>query len=558
MSRIIRPGPRVILRGPPYLGLDWQQANALVPQEPISIITSIAAVLSSGAAAVGGALGVGATAATLGGAVGAAAGIGGGLAIGGTVGSLALGFGLNFAANAIARAAQRDKGGQAANTPEVRLNTRQEIPPRRRVYGAPLVGGALFFEECKPPYYYRGFLLSDGPVTGPLEYYNSTAKISVAPDGSVRDAPYADNMWFSFRNGADDQAIDPLLAADFTSLSAEFRQRGVATLVVKGYYGDNFDEFQLLWGSIQRPNPLVILQGVPVYDPRDPTQFLPDDPTDAAVYAAARASWKFSRTASLIQADYLWWENGGRIPLHKIRWDEIAESATWDEGMLETKSGELIQRHTIDGVVTAGQAPIQILSTMLTANRGFVARNKGKVTIISSQPRKPVLTITDDMIQGGFDFRRSAPKKETVNVMRGRFIDPRQEWQLVDGPIIEDEDFIEEDGDRYEGTAQLPWTSDHRRAQRLQYCALQDTRRGRAQSLSVDLRAVGLEAGDVVRRYSEVLPRCNGLYRIQEVRFNYVEKTYELTMAEYDSTVETSYIAATDEQDFELPELDVS
>jgi hypothetical protein len=532
----------------------WQRG--LVRREPVSVFTGIAAALSSGAAAVGGALGIGG-AISGGGLVGAAAL--GGFSLSGAAGSLALGFGINFAVNAIARAAAKDATAVGANTPEVRLNTRQEVPPRRIVYGAPLVGGALFFEECKPPYYYRGFLLSDGPVTGPLEWYNSTTKISVSSStGASLDVPYSGNLTFSFRDGAADQAMDPILAADFPNLDPNFRQRGIATLVVKAYYGANFDQFQALWGSIQRPNPLLILQGVPVYDPRDPSQILPGDPDDPVAYAEARSTWKFSRTAALIQADYLWRKNGGRIPLHKIRWDEIGESATWDEGMLETKDGEKIQRHTIDGVVTAGQPAVQVLSTMLTANRGFIARNKGQVTVISSQPRAPVLTITDDMIQGGFDFRRNTPKREGVNVMRSRFIDPRQEWQVVDGPVIEDEDYIEEDGDTYEGVAHLPWTSDHRRAQRLQWCGLQDTRRGRAQSLSVDLRAVGLEAGDVVRRYSEVLPRCNGLYRVQEVRFNYVEKTYELRLAEYDSTVDTGYIAADNEQDFELPELDVS
>lgn len=561
------------LRVPPIIALDWKAANAAVPREPISIITSIAAALSSGAAAVGGALGIGGgigAGAALGGAAtgigslgfvaGGAAAVGAGFSLG-SFGSLGLSLGLSFAANAVARAAAKDKGNLAGgvNSPEVRLNTRQEIPARRRVYGAPLIGGALFFEECKPPKYYRGFLLGDGPMGEVKSFFNSQAQVSISPTTlEVLNEPYIGHLKISYRNGADAQAMDPILAAAFTNLDTEFRQRGVATLVVEADYGADFDEFQLLWGSIQRPNPLVIVEGVPVYDPRDPTQWLPENPDDPDELAAARASWKWSRNASLIIADYLWWADGGRVPLSRIRWDEIAESATWDDGILETKDGEKIARHTIDGVVTSGQVPLQNLATMLTANRGFIARKNGYVTVQSSQPRKPVFTITDDMVQGGFDFRRQAPKSEIVNTMRGRFIDPRQEWQLVDGPIVVDEDLLDEDGEEYEGTAELRWTSDHRRGQRLQWCAIQDTRLGRAQSLSLDLRAFGLEAGDVVRRYSEVLPRCNGLYRIQEVRFNYIEKTVEVSMTEYSAAIETGYIASEYEQDFELPELDVS
>ncbi len=537
-------------------------------REPVSIITGLAATLSSGAAAVGGAFGLGAGlsagigsaaigAGALGGLAGASAVAGTGFAGLGVFGSLGLSVALSFASAAIQRAAA--KQNQIVNANEIRLNTRQAIPPRRRVYGAPRVGGALFFEESVAPKFYRGFLMSDGPVEGPLEFYNSQTKLSVNfTTGEVRDAPYAGKLKFSFRNGTKTQAIDPILAAAFPSLATTFRQRRVATLVCEADWGANLDEWQALWGSLQRPNPTLILQGVPVYDPRDPTQFLPDDPDDLDELDAAIASWKYSDTASLIQADYLWWKYGGRVPLHRMRWDEVAESATWDEGLLETKDGEKIKRHVIHGVVTAGQSPLQVISTMLTANRGHVARKGGFVTIQSSQPRKPVFTITDDMVQGGFDFRRGVPKADTVNSMQLRLIDPRQEWQMVDGPLRENAEYIEEDGDIYVATAVLPWTPDHRRAQRLQWCALEDTRVARAQSLSLDLRAFGLEAGDVVRRYSEVLPRCNGLYRIQEVRFNYVTKSLDISMVGYEPTIETGYIAATHEQDFVLPELEIS
>ena len=94
-------------------------------------------------------------------------------------------------------------------------------------------------------------------------------------------------MKFSFRNGTRTQAIDPILAAQFPELGAGFRQRGVATLVVEADWGADLDEYQLLWGSLGRPNPTLILRGVPVYDPRDPTQFLPADPDDPDELAAA-------------------------------------------------------------------------------------------------------------------------------------------------------------------------------------------------------------------------------------------------------------------------------
>lgn len=518
-----------------------------------------AALLGGGAASsgIGAAIGLSAGIGGLGAFIGASgAAAAGGFAFGGTFGSLALGLGLSYASALLQKRGEKSVG---VNTQEVRLNTRQEVPARRRVYGSPLVGGPIFFEECIPPKYYRGVLLGDGPMGDVLQFYNSQTRVSIQPDTlQVLNAPYIGKLKISYRNGARDQAMDPIIAgiaSNFPYIDENWRQRGVATLVVEADFGVDFDEFQLLWGSIQRPNPLVIVQGVPIYDPSDPTQFLPSDPNDPEDYAAAQASWKYSNVASLVQADYLWWKDGGQVPLDRMRWDEIARSAEWDRGQFETAAGELIARHAIDGVVTAGQIPAQILSTMLTANRGFISRERGRFSVISSQPKKPIFTITDDMIIGGFDFRRDVPKADRASEMSMRFNDPRQESQLVDGPIRVREDWIEEDGQIFRATAQLPWTTRHERAQRLQKLAQDDTALGQTTTLSCDMRCFGLQPGRVVRRYSEVLPRCNRLYQVQETSFNYVEKSTELSLAAYDGTIETNYTKA-DEQPYELPELE--
>ena len=541
--------------------------SGLPGRDPITLgIASIVTAIEAGAAAVGlgtaAGIGGGAAVATgLGGAIGGAAAVGIGTGISfGWAGGLALSVGLSYAANAIQRASMKDKGNLNAgiNTPEQRLNVRQEVPPRRRVYGTPLVGGALFFEDSVAPWYYRGFLLSDGPVDGIEEFYNSQTRINLDPTGSFSlTPPYFERIHVNFRNGSRDQATDGVLLAQFPDLGANFRQRGIATLVFKGHYGVTPEEREAMWGSIGRPNPYVKLRGVRVYDPRDPTQLRPTDDDDAEALEVKKLTWKHSRNASLIQADYLWWKNGGRIRLDRLRWDEIAESANWDDGLIETKSGELITRHTIDGVVTAGQAPLQVLTTMLSANRGFIARRGGHVSVISSQPQEPRVTITDDWILSGFELRRTTPKGDTLNKLRAHMIDPRQEWQMVAGPVLVNEDYIEADGDTYEGSVQFPWTERHERAQRLQKAAMEDTRRGRMVTLSVDHRAIGIEAGDVVRFYSEISPRARGIYRVQEVQFNYATKSFEIAMVEYDKTVETNW-TVDDEQDYELPDLEAA
>ena len=485
--------------------------------------------------------------------------------------SLVLSIGLSAAANALQRSSLSDKGsiGAGVNSTDVRLNTRQEVPAQRWVYGQVLVGGALFFEESDGTLYYQGFMWSQGPISSVVAVYNSQDEIylggSVPFDAILSPAsnlaggpPFVGNVRLSVRRGLSSQAIDPLLASKFPGLDpATFRQRGVATLVLEASSGPTFAAFEQLWGTVRRPNPLALIRGVPVYDPRDPSQVLPTDPDDPDELEAARLTWKWSNNASLVQADYLWRLDGGRIPLASMCWDRIAKSADYDDELIGTNSGELIRRHTIDGVVTAGQNPLPIIQSMLTANRGFVARSQGKVWVQSSQPvDDPVVTITDIDLRGGFEYRRAQPKRSVLNRVRCRFIDPRQEWTTVDGPVRDYPALRAVDGDLYEATYDFMWTADHRRAQRLQKLAADESRMGRTMSCAVGLELLGLEAGNVVRVDSVLTPYVSGVYRLTEVALAAGAAGLTLNMSEYDASIERSWNYLTDEQPFDLPELD--
>lgn len=485
--------------------------------------------------------------------------------------NLVIGTALSAAGSLLARAGQRSLTA-GVNSNEIRLNTRQEAPPVRWIFGEVLVGGALCFEECKPPFLYLMVLISEGPITSIITLYSSQTQIGVDTTApfTVLTEPYNGNLFVNFRNGETDQAICSIIAADFTNLPATFRQRGIATLTIKADYGADFDEFQELWGQGGKPNILAKVRGLAIYDPRDPGQSRPPSRKAYATQAlfetawdAARETWQWSNNATLVQAFYLISRFGGRIDSARIDWDKIASSATYDDGLIGTNSGELIKRHTIDGVITAGQDPYSVLQSMLTANRGILVRSQGMMWI-ETGPKDPVLTITDDLIVGGIDYRRSQPRKSLINRVRCRFIDPRQDWQTVDGPIIDDSDYQEDDGQLLEANCEFPFTADHRRAQRLAKAHLMDSRLGREITTVVSLDAIArckdgeIEPGKAVRIVSEILPLMNGIYRVMEVGFVADFSALEIALVEYDRSIEDDWNPETDEQDFELPDLDVS
>lgn len=476
-------------------------------------------------------------------------------ALGSALGSVALVAGPSLIIRAFSG---RGAGGSSApNSPEVRGNSRQAIPSQRVIYGYVRVGGAVFFlDDSKPPYLYLGLMLSKRRITNVFQTYVGTNPVefdTVAENtiSSTVTAPYRSGggtvrLFQCFRDGDPDQVMDAILAADFPNLDAEFRQRGIATMMMKFRFGPNAEEHQAIWGNVQIPNVLFDVAGAPVYDPRDPTQDMDDEDT-----------WKFSNNAALVQADYLRQPYGGRQPTSKMRWDEIALAADYDDSLVGIADGTLQRRYTIDGVITLNQIPVDVMGAMLQANRGFVVQHNGRMWVTSSRPQDPVMTIHDNMLVGKIDFRGSAPKKSLVNKVRTRFVAPDREYQIVDGPVLESTELETEDGEVLEAPISLSFTREHQRAQRIAYAYRQDSRLGKSISCQVSLDALGLRAGLVVKFWSVLFPMMNGIYFIEETLFAEDFSSIQLVLNEYDKDIDASWLPSM-EQEFVLEDLDVS
>jgi hypothetical protein len=623
--------------------------------------------------------------------------------------------------------------GAPLNDPSIRYNTRQPIPPKRIIYGEQKVGGALFFEEVKPPYLYQGLLLCDEEIDSfrrvfvggnEIAFGALTPNTILTPIAMPGQPDYPNRLQVSLRIGTANQLMDPLLARDFPRLGrvvvprdlgtaigtltggggvaaafdgsqaqsfAEsasltttgassgwvgkdfgvgheqcitgvkivaptdrglvwkqtggitsnaatitiqastdnfvssivtvwtepsavygngavfergwqadanltayrywrvllvdndadmladhiinicevefyagqtFLQRGIATAVMRYHFGADQNEFTALWGQVQRPNPLFMVRGIKMGDPRKSGHIVSYDPTDDAAVAAAKATWEWSDNATLVQAHYLTQRYGGRIDPRNMRWDKIAEAAEWDDGLIGTLSGQLIRRHTANGVISLDQS--SLIAGLLSANRGQVLRSGGKVWLSSSAPRDPVATIYDDILAGPVEVQFARPKKDLINRLTTRFVDKDQDYQLVDGPPLVRQDLEDEDGELLQASLELPMTDDYRRAERLAKAYLAENRRGKRISAHADMRLLGRVnddelVGNAVRFESMLFPQASGIYRVESWGFRQPDfAAIELSLAEYDKTIETDWDAAVDEQPFTVAALDVS
>lgn len=504
-------------------------------------------------AIVGGIASLAAGAAAVGSFVLAGGGLGaltiGGISAG-TLGSIGLTAGL-VALNYALTPRHKASVGQV-NDPGQRGNVRQAVPPQRFVYGEVQVGGAVFFlDDSKPPYLVLGILLCARRIESVLSAKIGTATVSFDSERKALNAPFREGatcyLRGSFRTGTADQAIDPLLAEKYPELDASFRQRGVATAVFEFDYGGDRTKYEELWGQVAIPNPFVVCRGCLVFDPRDPTQVLGDEST-----------YKWSDNATLIQADWAMHPDGvGESPAD-ADWQKIAESADYDDELVGLKGGGYRKRHTINGVVSLDQSPRDVMEALLTANRGALRRSKGKWWIESSKPRNPVETITDSDLKGAFEYRDAKPLKELYNRVRGRFTAPERNYQEADGPILDRNDLQDADGEVLQTTIRAPFTDDHRALQTLQKRFLRESRLGKAWSGLVSLRLLGIDVGMAIRIDSALWPEISGIYRVENWGFADDFSAIRVDLKEYDRAIETDWDPETDEQDFELPELEVA
>ncbi len=504
------------------------------------------------------------------GAFGVSAAVGG--AIGGALVGGVISIGISFAAQAfmpkpephpqnLAGDLNFSDGSGSVNAPEIRYTTRQATAPKRVIVGSAYVGGVLFFQQAKPPYLVQGILINHGVIAGIDKIWIGTNELSIpaiVPDVILTPIPapnqpdYRSYLQVSLGFGESTQAIDPILAAEFPNLDAEFRQRGIARAVFRFDFGISYENHIDIWGQGQSPAVYLLARGVPAYDPRDPTQDLDDETT-----------WRWTNNATLIQAWYLTRDFGGRIAKAKIPWaTKVVEAADYDDESVPCADGSFIKRHTIDGVITLNQRPVDVMSGMLTANSGYLLQSGGMIWPSSSKPRTPIATIHDGVLAGGIDYRAAKPKRDLLNKLQCRFVASEQDYQTIDGPILNRTDLQAVDGEVLSGTLSLPFTLDHRRAQRLQKSYLDKARLGSSLTCRTDISVLALcdedPVGQSITFDSTLFSMANGTYLCVELGFADNFTTVEWSLIEYDPAIERDWVAADDEQPFMLASLDLA
>lgn len=470
-----------------------------------------------------------------------------------------VGFGISYLLSGGGRRATR---AQQQDQIGVQIEELSGILERRRIYGEAVVSGGVFFQKTiagtgAADILVKGYTLSDGICDGLEAIIINGVTCELDANGTPLTAPWynasGNFLQTSFRSGADDQAMDPIIAAlwasppddfypddaDRTTKWAKFRQRGVATVVVKMLFGATADEHTELWGVGGIPDLKFRVRGLRRYDPRDTNQSASDPDT-----------WTYSENATISQADWLTSEAGFGIAPAEIDWDSVRKSADIDDYWQTTLDGSE-RRGRVNGLVFGSEANDDVLSAMALQNRAIVRRAFGLYSIRADRTADPVCTIHQGLIVGPLSYQNEPDTRAAINIAEVQFA-PASKLNQSGETFYRDEAMITLDGQELPQRLSLRFCDSPAAAQRLGYASIKENRVGRTLSGSFDigvLIAAGkpngqlLEAGDVVRVWFGVYQQMNGLYTVTGLEI-LQDFTVSLTLAGYDPDTIDGWLAS--------------
>jgi len=447
---------------------------------------------------------------------------------------------------------QRQGRSQRQDQPGVQIEELSGLLERRRAYGSIVVSGGVFFQKTIAgtgtlDIFVKGYALSDGECDGLDAIIINGVECPLDVNGNPQVAPWynasGNFLKVSFRSGTASQAQDSIIAAlwpsppdDFypddaarVSKWADFRQRGVATAVVKMSFGADANAHTQLWGAAGIPDLKFKLRGVKVYDPRDNNQSASDATT-----------WRYTDNATLCQADWLTSDMGFGIDPDEIEWDSVRASADVDDRWMTTLAGRE-RRGRVDGLVLGSEANDGVLSGMTLQNRALVRRAFGTYSIHADRDEEPVATIHQDLIVGPISYTNEPDTRAAINRAEVQFA-PATKFNQSAETFYEDAALIAADGQTLPQRLSLRFGDSPAQAQRLGYATIKENRVGRTFSGSFGMSvliAPGkpsgqlLEAGDIVRVWLRNYQQINGLYKISSIEIAQ-DFTVNLSMAGYD------------------------
>lgn len=214
-----------------------------------------------------------------------------------------------------------------------------------------------------------------------------------------------------------------------------------------------------VWESGVPQRLTTIVDGCPLYDPRrDSTRggSGSDRIDNQDTWAFRDGSVEIGRNPALALLTYLiGWRINGKlvwgmgIPAHRIDFDNFRTYANVCEEQVATQAGTTVQRYTVDGVFSTMDSHETIINGLSAAMGSCKMTDRGGVYCLVGgydDTAGPKIEFTaDDLVAPAngaspYFWNPAPPSRERFNIVRGRFANPEELYQLTDwGDPIEQE-----------------------------------------------------------------------------------------------------------------------
>jgi hypothetical protein len=380
---------------------------------------------------------------------------------------------------------------------------RQPIPPHTYAYGRCRLGGFYALFEVRNGVAHTVQALAAVRAAQFVKIYLHDDVAVLQPDSSVTGAEDINDNRYSWRGNPASTAAQPPIVIEFRlgHDSETAYDRPVAAmpdLWTNEHRGDGIASLYMGAGSVKveafstvypqgLPQPSVLGDWNPVWDPRDASQ----DPDD-------EATWQVSFNPVLLAIDYV---VNSKIGLGFARaacidpvLDQLMTEADICDALVARRDGTLEPRYQSSGFWTSQNDPASVLDGIMSACDGWYSFNgNGVLNLKVGLYRESDVTIPQAHIIG-FTVDAGSEDENIVNTLEWSFTDPDNKYKSSPGLAWRDEATIFEHGIERSASVELSWVQSHAQGRRLvkrKLAQINPRRRGTLTTTLWGLHALG-------------------------------------------------------------------
>lgn len=469
-------------------------------------------------------------------------------AVAGAIVSSVITFGISAIAGAFAK---KPKTGTARFGEQAgqRLSfKRSTVEPHAVIYGRIRTSGPLVFvatsdrAAVKNSYLHMVIVLAGHEVEEIETVYLNEVALTLDEDGWATNEDFVISTGFNKGKklvrvnkhlGASDQLADSDLVESITEWTDNHRLQGIAYIYLRLEYTQaNFPS-----GA---PDVSAIVKGKKCYDPRTT---LTEYTTNAALCVRDY----------LTNSDYGWGASDNEIDDDTF----IAAANVCDEEVTLADGGTQL-RYTCNGLIDTSQKPVDNLKDLLTCMAGVAPYAQGKMRCFAGAYTSPSIYMDESWLAGEIEVQAKVSRAELFNAVKGVVVNPANNWQADDIPLITNSTYEAQDGGyRIIRDLEQPFTTDLAQAQRINKIALEKGRQGLLVTMPCNFKALQLGIYDTVYLSIDKMGWDEKIFRVIRWELN-IEGNFTVTLQEessasYDWSEEETTIDPAPDTNLPLP-----